>query len=453
MAIDEDLKKVLRSYKRTASRLRDLVVESGAEDLALTFELRAERDKTARARFTSGSQVARLAALLRPFMAENSAIELRSVWQRLLATGEVKTETRTSVEQAFADAERLSLHLKLNDRELCAREVYFAYGEGRYFAEDGEARERLAELSMGPMEALLPMLFHDACANYSDLVFVVLEAILELEKAHPEAFVESDADGHQCIYCGKGESDFNAEEHVIPESLAGDEVVLKGSVCSTCNNVLSQLDQVLLDFEPLAMLRTIHGPMTKKGKFQRARLRDFDMEKVAPREIRVTYKTGTPVPKPPEPEPDGTVRFSIQGKGRSRFTPVPLARALFKIGLGLIAWQAGPDAALDPRYDRARQFVLRGTPLPNHLVISTSNKPNAQISTFWLPTEQETIVALSLFGLTFVFNLQATPFGLPPDLPIDGAAEFWLGEAEQKEGESASSEPAVQSQSPRPRRR
>jgi hypothetical protein len=438
MVMDEDLENDFRTYKRTASRLRDLVVESDAEDLTLTFELRAERDKTARARFTSGSQVARLAALLRPFMVKDSAIELRSVWQRLLATGEVKTETRTSVEQAFADAERLSLHMKLNDRELSAREVYFAYGEGRYFAEDGEARERLAELSMGPMQALLPMLFHDACANYSDLVFVVLEAILELEKAHPEAFVESDDDGHQCIYCGKGEGDFNAEEHVIPESLAGDEVVLKGSVCSTCNNVLSQLDQVLLDFEPLAMLRTIHGPMTKKGKFQRARLRDFDMEKVAPREIRVTYRTGTPVPKPPEPEPDGTVRFSIQGKGRSPFTPVPLARALFKIGLGLIAWQAGPDAALDPRYDRARQFVLTGGFFPNHLVMSTTAKPNAQVSTFWQPTEQETIVVLQFYGLTFVFNLQATQFGIPPDLPIEGAAEWWLGETDEKQAESSS---------------
>jgi HNH endonuclease len=275
VAIDEDLKKVFRSYKRTASRLRDLVVESGAEDLALTFELRAEQDKTARARFTSGSHVARLAALLRPFMVKGSVIELRALWQRLLATGEVETETRTAVEQAFAHAERLSLHMKLNDRELSAREVYFAYGEGHYFAENGEARGRLAELSMGPMQALLPMLFHDACTNYCDLVFVVLEAILEVEKAHPEAFVESNDDGHQCIYCGKSEGDFNAEEHVIPESLAGDEIVLKGSVCSTCNNVLSRLDQVLLDFEPLAMLRTIHGPMTKKGKFQRARLSGF----------------------------------------------------------------------------------------------------------------------------------------------------------------------------------
>jgi hypothetical protein len=151
----------------------------------------------------------------------------------------------------------------------------------------------------------------------------------------------------------------------------------------------------------------------------------------------VTYRKGTPVPKPPEPEPDGTVRFSIQGKGRTPFTPVPLARALFKIGLGLIAWQAGPDAALDSRYDGARQFVLTGTPIPNHMVISTSTTPNAQISTFWLPTEQETIVALSLFGLTFVFNLQATPFGLPPDSLIEGAAEFWLGDPEEREGEAA----------------
>lgn len=374
--------------------------------------------------------MARLSALLRPFMDQGSDVEVASVWRRLVATGEVNPDSAAAVEQAFADAERLSLHIKVNDKELSAREVYVAYGEGRYFAENAEAQKRLAELSVGPMQALVPMLFHDACARYADLVLVVLEVVLEVERAHPEAFGgrSQDAAG-PCIYCGASEGDFSTEEHVIPESLGGDEVVLKGSVCSKCNNVLSHLDQVLVDFEPLAMLRTMYGPMTKKGKFPRAHLGNFDMAKVAPREIRLTYKSGAQAPRPPEPEADGTVRFSIQGKGRKRFEPVPLARALFKIGLGLVAWQAGPDAALDPIYDRARQFVMTGEPIANHLVVLATN-PNAQISTFWLPAEENTIVVLRFFGLAFAFNLQATPFGLPPDLPIEGASEFWLGKTE-----------------------
>ena len=87
MAIHDDLKQVFRSYKRAASRLRDLVVDSGPDDLAIKFELRAEQGQTAMARFTSGSRVARQAALLRPFMPPGRGCRHQVVaWTRSTAT-------------------------------------------------------------------------------------------------------------------------------------------------------------------------------------------------------------------------------------------------------------------------------------------------------------------------------------------------------------------------------
>jgi hypothetical protein len=419
-----DLSKLLRAYKRAASRLRD-VLEGPPEDLALKYELHAERDRPAASSFIAGPLVARHAALLRPFMAPGSQLELRTVWDTLVATGTIEPQVRAAVEHGFVEADRLSISVTLNERPLTARDIYFAYGEGQYFAENEEAKRRLSELSVGPMHSLIPMLFHDACAGHTELAFLILDVILESERTGLTAPTVAKGDA-QCIYCLKRDGDFSAEEHVIPESLGGDEIVLRGSVCSACNNVLSQLDQALLEFEPIAMLRTVYGPLTKKGKFPSARLGDFNLAKVAPRELRMTSKTKRAA-MTTEHLDDGTVRLSIKAKGRKPFDPVPLARALFKVGLGLVAHYAGPEVALESRYDPARGFVLSAEPMPNHLVITTACTPHATISTWCMPTDESTVVGLDIFGVAFAFNLAATPFGLDPQTQLEGVAEFWLG--------------------------
>jgi hypothetical protein len=424
----QKLSKLFRAYKRTASRLRDVLLDSQPEDLALTFELHAEHNQPVNASFIAGPEVARHAALLRPFMAPGSQLELRTVWDRLRATGMVDQKLQAAIEQEFVEADRLSISVKLNEGTLTAHDVYSAYGEGQYFADNEEAQRQLRGLSAGLMPAMIQMLFHDACAGYSRLVFLILDVILELEKSAvtPETLTEVDA---QCIYCLKRDGDFSAEEHVIPESLGGDEIVIRGCVCSTCNNVLSRLDQTLLDFEAIAMLRPVYGPLTKKGKFPSARLGDVDLVKVAPREVRILPKTKQSS-SPIEHLDDGTVRFCITGKGRKPFDPMPLARALFKVGLGLVAHDAGPEVAREARYDRARAFVLAADtaePIPNHLIMSTTCTPHATISTWCIPSDGSTIIGLDIFGLCFGFNLEATPFGLPADDPPNGFVQFWLG--------------------------
>jgi len=99
-----DLRKLFRAYKRSASRLRD-VREEPAEDLALKFSLIASRDQPAKSSFAAGPSVDRHAALLRPFMATGSHLELPSVWATLLSTGAVTQERRAQVEDAFAKAD------------------------------------------------------------------------------------------------------------------------------------------------------------------------------------------------------------------------------------------------------------------------------------------------------------------------------------------------------------
>ena len=427
----EELRSLFRQYKRAASRLRD-VLAGPTDELALGFRLSGGQDRPTSGEFTAGARVDRHAALLRPFMDPRSPIQLRAVWSRLLALGCLDALRVEDVEAAFAAAEALDFPVVVNDEALSARDVYLAYGEGHYFGDDDHARARLAVMSVGPMAALVPMLFHDACAGYSTVVFAVLEALLECERSLP-AVESPEAGPPVCIYCRATSGNFGPEEHVIPESLGGDEIVIRRCVCGACNNRLSTLDQALLDFEPLAMLRAIYGPMTKKGKFPKAELRDIDIERTAPRHIRVRKKTGRPMQAPTE-EADGSVRFSITGTGRRPADPVLLGRALYKVALGLVAHDAGPEAALDPRYDAARAFVLTGQPIGAYLVMVSTAKPSGQIRTWWQPSDSGTLVALNFFGLQVGVSLEPSPSRPPDEIEGIPILSFWLGSAEGASG-------------------
>jgi hypothetical protein len=363
-------------------------------------------------------------------MAPQSPIELRRVWEALLATDVVGEETRSMVEDAFRDADRLQMRLVVNDSVLTAREVYDAYGEGEYFDSDETARERLDAISVGPLRGMVPLLFHEACERYSALVFVLLEVILDLEREHSLDDIASDGYG-QCIYCKTTEGEFRSEEHVIPEAFGVDELVLTGCVCDACNNRLSRLDQALAEFDAIAMLRTFYVPLTKKGKFPKADLREYDIEKTEPRAIKFMAKGGRPAPEFQEAE-DGTVRWTFTTQSRRPFDPLELARPLFKIALGLVAHDAGPDVALEARYDAARAFIAGDSGFSGYLLVTTQNKPGPSIRTWWQPFEGATIVAISLFGLQFGFSLEpsTSPF---PAIPEELAGIFWLGDPPEPE--------------------
>ena len=195
----DELRQTFRSFKRSTSLLRDLVRDPSA-DLSLSYRLKFTKDQAAETAFTKGADVGRHAALLRPFMAPGSPIELRRVRDALQAAGIIDEERRSSIEAAFGEAERLSIALKINGAVLSSRDVYTAYAEGEYHGEDEEARQRLADISVGPMQGLILMLFHEACERYTRLVFLLLDVILDIERALPSGELETEKTG-PCIYC------------------------------------------------------------------------------------------------------------------------------------------------------------------------------------------------------------------------------------------------------------
>jgi hypothetical protein len=417
------LRELFRKYKRLASRLRD-GMESLEPDAKITFHTEWAEDKGGSSSFDEFPTLVRLAALLRPFMNAASPVELHAVWNALTADETlVPAETREVMNRNFSVVDDLGgIALVLNQRQLTASDVYFAYAEGMFFDENPEAKKLLEGLSFGPGAHLIQFLFHSACKSFSQLVFAMLKVILEVERSMSDLTLP--AQPTQCIYCLDRDGEFGDEEHVVPEAFGVDELVLVGGACKNCK--LSELDQYLAEFEPLAVLRVQNVPLTKKGKFPRAETRDFTMEKVKPRLIRLVNKSGKDAVTE-EKLGDGKVKVTLHTATRKPVDILRLARAIFKIALGVVAMDEGVAFACEPRFDAARSFIKGTGVMPNHLLMPRNAQMDDAIVLQW-DREVRTIVVVSFWGVAFAVNLETLPLDIPAEVPADLLFAFWLGE-------------------------
>ncbi|MDY0341217.1 MAG: HNH endonuclease [Coriobacteriia bacterium] len=412
--LQDTFRRTFRAFKRQASRLRDgLEGISEFPDARIAWEAGGQAESS----FDEIPSLVRLAALLRPFMVKDSDIELRLIWSAIQASDlSIYSEHSQAIDQAFIAVDRPEVPISLNGRALTTRDTYHAYAEGKLFAADPDAAQVLRQLMIEPLRALALHSFYDACVRYSYLALMMLDVILDIEKRH-SGFKRTSCGDNRCIYCLDREGQFTSEEHVIPEALGQDELVLTECVCDACNNSLSALDQYLVEFEPIALLRVSYLPLTKKGKFPTADLREFRLEKTKPREVRLISKGDEGWLTVTEQE-DGQTRFSIKTQGRKPVDAQMLGRALFKIGLGLVAHDHGADYACDSRFDAARSFIRGDSGMPNSLLILNRVTPSPRIAAMWYPEPNATPVAIEIYGIWFGFNLEPHDFSPPDGFPV-----------------------------------
>ncbi len=173
---------------------------------------------------------------------------------------------------------------------------------------------------------------------------------------------------HVCIWC-KGTPTTFSREHIIPEALGGnDEVVLSGAVCKSCNNALARLDRALIkEFELIAFLNGIKGKKGRNPTISSWAAISGTIGASGP-EIWINAGPGN-VDGPaktlkPASKQNGVLNLSFEPHlGRLGFDQkfggdINFLRALYKIGLSLIARFYGPDIASGSDYDHVRRFVL-----------------------------------------------------------------------------------------------
>jgi hypothetical protein len=243
----------------------------------------------------------------------------------------------------------------------------------------------------------------------TSVIFDLIRGI-ENHDEYKSKFLPEEPALKKCIYCLSETGTFNSEEHILPETLAGDNIYLpKGFVCDACNNgISSQLDEALINFEPIAFFRVQFTPHTKAGKFPKANFQNMVIEKTDPNHIKITAKDKTARPKNIRILEGGQEAFNLTWTGK-KLTWKLYARAIYKIALGFVAHDMGHATALDGRYQPARDFILGRASFNNNMVVSTKCKPHPEIRTHCDMNYGGTPVFIDIFGMTFMINLEESP--------------------------------------------
>jgi len=227
-----------------------------------------------------------------------------------------------------------------------------------------------------------------------------------------------------CLYCKRIDRPFTSVEHIFPQGMGNDEKILpRGVVCDVCNNgVLAQLDQTLLDFEPVAFMRMYMGIPNKDGKLPILRYPNVVIERFADNRIRVHAKgrgRGLEV-SPGEEE----VKFNLNFRGKKPYAPShcrKLSRAFYKVGLGLIYLDHGLSFCHSPRYDEVRTIIQGGIPdFHGYLLFGRRMKPAAPVTATYTFLQADgfdtTVFEMNLFGLFVGFDLERRRLDNPSGL-------------------------------------
>lgn len=173
-----------------------------------------------------------------------------------------------------------------------------------------------------------------------------------------------------CIFCNSPNP--KSVEHVIPESLGNDDLVLVDEVCGACNAAFSAVENYVLSKTPVAVWRTLLGIKTKKGKLPRVDLSQPAFDKGVWADRHAWHDNGITF----ESHIDGSTSVDIADnsvlkgimdgeKSGFRFVVTPkvlhlLGRFLAKIGIELLC----TSDHYDPRGDRfkdCRKYARYGS--------------------------------------------------------------------------------------------
>jgi hypothetical protein len=315
-------------------------------------------------------------------------------------------EINTKIERM----KRGRIQFKVNDKILTSEEIYNLISEGGYFDYRQEFQEKLNELSNIPI--VKPFFWHQFFGYTLDgfyLASMIFDVIKLIERTEEYKLSKRES-LNNCIYCLTKSASFNSEEHIIPEALGNEELILpRGYVCDKCNNgILSRLDNLLVDFEPISFLHVIYTQYTKAGKLPNASCQNISIKKTHPRNIVFTAKDKSGWLKDLKETDDGQVSFSINIRGK-KFDSKKIGRALYKIALGTVAYDQGFEVACDPKFDMARAFILKGEDFPNNLLILGNVKPKPEVIVEHQELSDGTPFLIDIFGILFLLNLQPRP--------------------------------------------
>jgi hypothetical protein len=162
-----------------------------------------------------------------------------------------------------------------------------------------------------------------------------------------------------CIFCTKDIGPFTSDEHIVPDSLIGDVIVLqKGFVCDPCNNNrLNPLDEALIQRSHLSFARIVTLDKTKHGKRPRGEFPGFKFKKTGATHVEMNHKSGMPMPLT-EVSRGTSGEIKLRAQFEISMDEPMVYRALHKIAYEYLCYEEGAVAVLEQKFDVIRNCVI-----------------------------------------------------------------------------------------------
>ena len=175
-----------------------------------------------------------------------------------------------------------------------------------------------------------------------------------------------------CLFC-RSSGPFSTVEHIVPESLGNDELVLRNEICDGCQSYFgTKIERFVLSNTPFAFWRTLLGIRSKSGRLPSVNLSQPSQEKGVIPAIHELHDDGVGFTA----HEDGSASIDIDNPQFIReilagerhafsfvFTPKVvhmISRFLLKIGIELLAHK-NPEWARSRQFDDAREHARFGS--------------------------------------------------------------------------------------------
>ena len=173
-----------------------------------------------------------------------------------------------------------------------------------------------------------------------------------------------------CLFC-LADGPFTVE-HIIPESLGNDDMVLHDDVCRSCNNHFSKIEEFVLKKTPLAFWRCYLGIKAKSGRLPSINLSQPNRERGIFAAIHpdhdnhigfTAHEDGSTSIDIDNSEIINAIFSGEKSSFRFVFSPkvlIMLGRFLCKVGIELIC-SSDPVYARSDKFNDSRAFARHGS--------------------------------------------------------------------------------------------
>lgn len=406
----------ISNYKHHYHAVRHLFEELGKKGgFKLNLSFSSSKGHTSSFQTPDDNITPRFVTLIHRFLDSNDALYMHKIWRQI--SEEFESDILPEEAEQYTNlSESLHTHSSIkfvhNNKEMMPHELYELVARGEYFGEEDTAKKYLQSIASIPGVAEIHRWeFYNYSVHSMGLISFIFGVIRRLESttAFKIRFCYPLAISNKCIFCLHEDGEFTEEEHIVPESLGNTELVLpRGYVCKKCNNeILSDLDQALIDTPLLSFAYVENVTYSKQGKFPEVKLGPLTIKRTGPRNMHIKEATGAKAIKMSDADENDIVNIGFKGKIPNKLRWRMLARAIAKIAYETDILDYGRYFMMGSDFNSIRAFILeRDFDFKGHLLLKSNctYSKKSSCNNFRLP--KETISIISFWGQEFRINLQ-----------------------------------------------